>query len=88
MLNSYSYLTMLGIRCVGVSVGASQRIPLSVLRRNPHKGLAREISHETGRGRWKEGPRVEQRRGQDREVERTDQSTEQGSQQKSGEADC
>ena len=44
-----------------VGVGSSQRIPLSVLTRNPHKGLAREISHETGRGREKEGPRVKRR---------------------------
>ena len=28
-------------------MSASQRIPLSVLALNPHKGLAREISHET-----------------------------------------
>ena len=38
-------------------MGASQRIPLSVLARNPHKGIAREIFHESGRGRGKEGPR-------------------------------
>ena len=30
---------------VGVGVGANQRIPLSVLARNPYKGLVREISH-------------------------------------------
>ena len=41
------------IRCVGVCVGASQRIPLSVLARNPHKGPVRE----TRSGRGNEGPR-------------------------------
>ena len=41
---------------VSVGVGANQRIPLSVLARNPHKGLAHETSHGTGRGRGKEGP--------------------------------
>ena len=39
-----------------VWVSARQKIPLSVLGRNPHKELAREIFHETGRGRGKEGP--------------------------------
>ena len=34
--------------------GASQRIYLSVLARSPHKGLAHEISHETGK-KTKEG---------------------------------
>ena len=67
---------MLGIRCIGV--GASQRIPLSVLVQNPHKGLAQEISHETGRGLGKEGPRAEEkeevkRRRQNREVDRIEQ---------------
>ena len=61
---------------VWVWVSASQKIPLSVLARNPDKRLARDISHETGRGRGKEGPRAEQRRKQNREVDRTDQSTE------------
>ena len=32
-----------------VWVSANQRIPLSALVRNLHKGLAREISYETGR---------------------------------------
>ena len=44
-----------GIRFVGV--GASQRIPLSTLARNPHKGPTREISLETRRGREKEDPK-------------------------------
>ena len=35
---------------VWVCVGASQRITLSILARNPLKGLVREISH--GWGRW------------------------------------
>ena len=38
---------------VRVWVRASQRIPFSVLARNPKKGLAREISYETGRRRGK-----------------------------------
>ena len=38
---------------VSVGVGANQRIPLSVLARNPHKKLACEISHKTGKGRGK-----------------------------------
>ena len=38
-------------------VFSSQRIPLSVLARNPHKGFVREISHETGSEGGKEGPR-------------------------------
>ena len=59
---------------VGVGVGASQRIPLSILAWNPHKGLAREISYKTGR-----------RRG--RSQKRRNQSTEQGSRQKLEEAD-
>ena len=78
--------TMLGIRCVGVGVGANQRIPLSVLVRNPYKRLAREISHETGRRRGKEGPRVK-RRSQSAERGRTEKWTEQTNRQKSGEAD-
>ena len=38
---------------VWVWVSASQRILLSVLAWNPHKGLTREISYETGRRREK-----------------------------------
>ena len=49
---------------------------MSVLARNPQKGTARDNSHETGRGRGKEGPRAVQRR------RKTDQSTDQGGQQK------
>ena len=67
--------TMLGIFCLGVCVGASQRIPLSVLARKPHKGPAREISHETGR--TMEG--MSERR-QKKTVSRRDQSKEQVSQ--------
>ena len=84
---------------VSVGVGASQRIPLSVLAWNPHKGLVHNISHETRRGWGREGPRdkvTEQsseekesvkRRKQDREVDWTNQPREQTSRQKSGEAD-
>ena len=57
---------MLGIRCVGVDKCQS----VDFLARNPHKGLAREISHETGRGRGKEGSRVN-RSGQNRPVDRS-----------------
>ena len=75
---------------VSVGVDATQRIPLSILAENPHKGLAREIFHETERGRGKEGPRDQsageraeekesvKRSGQNRPVERTDQSIEVG----------
>ena len=49
---------MVGIHSVGVGVGVvlvctSQRIPLSVLARNPDKVLAREISCETGKRQGK-----------------------------------
>ena len=63
---------------VSVGVGATQRILLSVLARNPHKGLAREISHETGRERGKQGPRAVERRRQNRAVDRREQSVEVG----------
>ena len=70
-------------RCWGfvvwVWVSASQKIPLSVLARNPHKGFACEISHETGRGR---GPRLNRRK-----LNRIGQSAGESSRQKSGEAD-
>ena len=62
---------------VWVWVSTSHRILLFVLVRNPLKGLAREISHETGRRRGKEGPRAEQRRRQSRGG-RTEKWTEQG----------
>ena len=68
---------------VGVGVGASQRIPLSVLARNPHKGLAREISLETGKGRMKEGPRVK-RSEQNRPVGRREQTVGRREQSKKG----
>ena len=42
-------------------VGASQRIPLSVLARNPHKWPAHEISHETRSG-WKKGRSVKRQK--------------------------
>ena len=64
---------------VSVGVGASQCILLSVLARNPHKVLAREISHDTGRRRGKEGPRdcwqdrTASKRDQKRAVDRTGQ---------------
>ena len=44
-----------------VYVGASQRIPLSALSRNPHKGPEREISRETGNGQVKEGPKEDRK---------------------------
>ena len=44
--------TMVCIRSVGVGVSERQsEVPLSVLVRNPHKGLSREISNETGKRR-------------------------------------
>ena len=60
---------------VPVGVGATQRIPLSVLARNPHQGLAHEIFHETGRRRVKEGPIAEQRSEQSRAVSWREQAT-------------
>ena len=54
---------------VWVWVSASQRILLSVLVWNPHKGLARETSHKTRRGRGKA-------RSQNRTVDRRKQSAE------------
>ena len=59
-----------------VWVCASQRIPWSVLARNPHKRRVREITHDSGR--W---------RGKGRSQSRTEESTEHGSRQKLGEAD-
>ena len=76
--------TMLAIRCVGLSECQSED-PVVFLVRNPHKELASEISHETGRGRGKEDPKVRER--QNREVNRAGQSTGESSRQKSGEAD-
>ena len=64
-----------------VWVSANQKISLSVLARNPHKGLSREISHETGRGREKEGSR-ENRTEESREKNCQQKRVEQGSQQK------
>ena len=52
---------------VSVGVSASQRIPLSVLAQNPHKGFASKISHETRRGGGKA-------RSQNRAVERTERT--------------
>ena len=53
-LSLYIYMKLCWAFVVLVCVGASQRIPLSALARNPHKGPALEISHETGRTReWR-----------------------------------
>ena len=76
---------MLGIRCVGVCVGASQRISLSVLARNALKGPAREISHETGRTREGRSQRTTSRREQQRPVGMRGQSREGHSRQKRAE---
>ena len=57
----------LWVASVSLCVGASQGNPLSVLARNPHKGLAREISHETGRTREGRSQGSVDRRGQSRE---------------------
>ena len=72
---------------VWVYVSARQKIPLSVLAQNPHKGLAYEIPHVTGRGRGKEVPRAVKRRRQSIAVGRTEKWTEQGSQQQRA-GDC
>ena len=48
-------------------VGESQLEDLFVcFVRDPHKGLAREISHETGRGQGKECLRAEQKKAESR----------------------
>ena len=65
---------------VGVGVGASQSIPLSVLARKPHKGLAHEISHETER-------RQRKARSQDKQGQSTDQGRTRTEQSVMGEAD-
>ena len=62
-----------------VWVSASQRIPSSVLARNPHKGRAFEITYETGRRRVKatsqgsEQKKAVSRRGQSTKVKRREQ---------------
>ena len=61
-------------------MGVGQGIPWSVFARNPHKGLVREISHDTGSERGKEGPREDRSKytvsksEQQRPVDRTVQS--------------
>ena len=57
----------LWVASISLCVGASQRIPLSVLARNPHKGLVHEISHEIERMREGRSQRSVGRRGQSRE---------------------
>ena len=47
---------------VSVCVGATQRISLSILVRNPHKGPEGEFSRETRSRGGKEGPREERER--------------------------
>ena len=66
---------------VSVGVHVSQRILLSVLARNSHKGLVHETSHETGTGGEKEGPRKDRRRTHSAEGSSRDQLTEQVSQE-------
>ena len=61
------YSVTLCVAPVPVCVDSSQRIPLSVLVRNPHKGFAREISQETGRTREGRSARPVDRRGKSRE---------------------
>ena len=84
---------------VSMGVGASQRIPFSFLARNPYKGLAHEISHETGRGRGEDNRQkrregMSQQKGAEdsclperadkrRSVKRWEQGREETSQQKS-----
>ena len=57
---------------ISVGVGASQRIPFSVLARNTHKGPAGEISH---------GTRKKMREGRSDEDSSRDESTQQDSQE-------
>ena len=78
-----SYSVTRWVAFVSVGVGASQRIPLSVLARNPHKDLSRKISHEIGRERGKEGPKDRRQESSQEKVsqemragKRGDQSTE------------
>ena len=52
-------------------VGASQRISLLALARNPHKGPGREISHETGRTREGRSERREKKAVSRREQKRS-----------------
>ena len=81
---------ILWVATVSVGVGASQRIPLSVLARNRHKGPVREISHETGSS---QGRKVRERQKetaelaaetsrQNRPVKRWESGREETSQQK------
>ena len=72
----------MGIRCVGVGVCKCQSEDSFVFVQSSHKGLAREISLETGRGLGKES------HGENRERGWTKKSTGESSQQKSREADC
>ena len=67
---------MLSIRFVGVGVGVrASQIPLSVLVRNPHKGLTFEISYETRRrqGKARSQSRTEEGIQQKRAVKRREQ---------------
>ena len=58
--------TMWGIRCVGVSVGARQRISLSVLERNPHNRPTRKISHKDWKDKMRKVPEIRGMRGESR----------------------
>ena len=71
------YSVTLWVASVSVCMGASQRTPLSVLARNLHKGLAREISHETGRTREGRSQRSVGRRGQSREGQSAEETSRQ-----------
>ena len=69
------------VASVSACVGTNQRIPVSVLARNPHKWPMFEIFHETGSGRGKKGPR-EDRRRQSAEGSSRNQSAAAGSPEK------
>ena len=75
-INTYTSCdTMGGIPFCGC--GSQSENPFVFLVENPRKGPSHEISHKTGRGRGKKGPRkAVNRREQQRTVGRREQSRE------------
>ena len=59
-------VTLCWLFVVLVCVCAGQRISLSALARSPYNEHEDEISHETGRGGRKEGPREDKERRVDK----------------------
>ena len=76
--------------CVYVCVYAGQTISLSVLARNPNKGIELEISRETGAVRGEEGPREDRgsvgegRRRETVDISRQKEAGEDGSRAEKG----